>query len=83
MNGHEVITHEGGSVLIVTEISPDLLADSGEENRITIAVNNTLDSSTLPQSRTSRFRKPQVGSRFQLERSIYSAVLQVFMAYFP
>ena len=47
INGLQVVEHAGGFLPFQAEISSKLLY--GDRNRITVAINNTLSDSTLPQ----------------------------------
>ncbi|XP_042857678.1 beta-glucuronidase-like isoform X1 [Penaeus japonicus] len=49
INGVAVTSHEGGHLPIMAEISSGLLF--GKENLITVAINNTLTPTTIPQGR--------------------------------
>ncbi|XP_011404336.1 PREDICTED: beta-glucuronidase-like [Amphimedon queenslandica] len=46
VNGNEVMTHDGGHLPFEADIAG--LLDKGQPNRVTVAVNNTLDAHTLP-----------------------------------
>ena len=46
VNGHEVMTHEGGHLPFETEVT--LYVHIGSSNLLTVAVNNTLTPTTLP-----------------------------------
>ena len=46
MNGQEAMRHSGGHLPFEAEVNS--LLNTGSENRVTIAVNNTLTPITLP-----------------------------------
>ena len=47
INGNEVVTHEGGHLPIMAEITDKI--QYGESNLVTICINNTLTPETIPQ----------------------------------
>ena len=68
INGIEVMRHEGGGVLFAAELPKSILKagkvshqadgnddDGGIHGRLTVVVNNTLTSDTIPQGSYVRF----------------------------
>ena len=55
MNGKEVMKHEGGHLPFEADVTGVLAYD--EANRITVAVNNTLNPTTLPPGKIQYINK--------------------------
>ena len=48
LNGQQIMEHAGGHLPFYTELDPATLRFDGE-NRLTVAINNTLTRETVPQ----------------------------------
>jgi beta-glucuronidase len=57
VNGQQAMTHSGGHLPFENEVNK--LIQFGEANRITVAVNNTLDATTLPPGKIEYLTGPR------------------------